>query len=68
MLGKNNIPVVVDFGSCTPVGHSLEHAGQTYQWHNEKFRVATPANDLYALEEIREWLREEGPKRFRFTA
>ncbi|KAJ2892134.1 hypothetical protein MKZ38_010215 [Zalerion maritima] len=68
MFDKNDNPLIIDFGSCTPIGYSLEHVGRTYQWFDENVRISTPRNDLDGLEEIREWLREGGSKQFQFAA
>lgn len=67
LFDKDDNPVIIDFNSCTPIGHSLKGIGRTYQWHDENVCIASPSNDLDALEEIREWLREGGElKSFRF--
>ncbi len=68
LLGPDDNPVITDFNSCTPVNHSLKNVGRTYQWYDENVYIATPSNDLDALEEIREWLSEGELKNFRFVA
>jgi serine/threonine protein kinase len=57
--------VIIDFGSCTRVGESLEGAGRTYEWYDEQVETALPQNDLDALKEIRIWLGDDsGPFQF----
>ncbi|KAK3303646.1 uncharacterized protein B0T15DRAFT_486996 [Chaetomium strumarium] len=51
-----NKAVIIDFGSCRRIGASLEGAGRTYEWYDERVKTAFPQNDLDALEEIRIWL------------
>lgn len=63
LLDGDENPVIVDFGSCTPIGQSLEGVGRTYQWYDESVNVASPSNDIYALEDIQEWLREDGGRK-----
>lgn len=67
MFDEDN-PVITDFDSCRPIGCSLEEVGRTYQWFDENINTASPANDLNALEEIREWLGEGELKNFQFTS
>jgi serine/threonine protein kinase len=68
MFDKDDNPVIIDFDSCTPIGQSLKGVGRTYQWFDEDVCIATPSNDLDALEEICEWLSEGRPKNFHFEA
>lgn len=49
MLNENDNPVIVDFGSCTPIGCSLEHVGRTYQWLDDKVRIATEAISVRSM-------------------
>jgi serine/threonine protein kinase len=57
--------VIIDFGSCTRVGESLEGTGRTYEWYDEQVETALPQNDLDALKEIRIWLGDDsGPFQF----
>lgn len=67
LLDKDDNPVICDFNSCTPIGHKLDNVGRTYEWYDENVQFADPSNDLDAFEEICEWLREDGPKNFRFV-
>ncbi|KJZ72053.1 hypothetical protein HIM_08508 [Hirsutella minnesotensis 3608] len=61
----NDTAVIIDFGSCRRLGESLEGVGRTYEWYDEDIQVATPQNDLDALDEIRVWLGDES-KAFQF--
>lgn len=51
--------VIIDFGSCRRAGESLDGAGRTYEWYDERVETALPRNDLDALEEIRIWLGDD---------
>ncbi|KAJ5159178.1 uncharacterized protein N7500_008829 [Penicillium coprophilum] len=51
--------VIIDFGSCRPIGESMEGSGGTYEWYDEKTQLSLPENDLNALEEIRIWLGDD---------
>ncbi|KAJ5587439.1 uncharacterized protein N7459_003204 [Penicillium hispanicum] len=57
--------IVIDFGSCRPIGESLEGVGRTYEWYDEKVQQSVPENDFSALEEIRIWLGD-GSQAFQF--
>lgn len=58
--------VIVDFGSCRPVGESLQGVGRTYEWYDEKVKQSIPENDLCALEEIQIWLGDMS-REFQFS-
>lgn len=58
-------PIIIDFGSCRPLGECLEGVGRTYEWYDEKVQQSVPDNDLHALKEIRIWLGED-PQDFQF--
>ncbi|KAK4866235.1 hypothetical protein LT330_008576 [Penicillium expansum] len=51
--------VIIDFGSCRPIGDSIEGSGGTYEWCDQKVQLSLPGNDLNALEEIRIWLGDD---------
>lgn len=51
--------VIIDFGSCRPIGESMEVCGRTYEWYDETVMLSLPENDLNALEEIRIWLGDD---------
>lgn len=63
---EEDTPVIIDFDSCRPVGESLEGVGRTFEWYDERVQRSLPSNDLDALDEIREWLRDGGTKHFKF--
>jgi len=65
MLDKD-VLVIIDFDSCRPIGKSLNEVGRTYEWYDESVQYSLPSNDLDALHEIREWLRDSGSKLFKF--
>ncbi len=49
-------PIIIDFGSCRPIGHSLQGVGRTPEWYDENVLASLPSNDMDALHEIAEWL------------
>ncbi|PGH27454.1 hypothetical protein AJ80_00933 [Polytolypa hystricis UAMH7299] len=59
MVNKDNMPVLVDFGSCNKIGDKLKTSGGTPAWiegdHNE-YKTSEAQHDLFALGKIREWL------------
>jgi len=63
---EEDTPVIIDFDSCWPVGESLQGVGRTFEWYDESVQHSLPSNDLDALDEIREWLRDSGTKHFKF--
>ena len=56
LLDDQDIPRIVDFGSCRPEGESLTNVGRTYEWYNEAVQEASKKNDLDALAEIDAWM------------
>ena len=66
IMFNGDIPVIIDFDSCRPIGTSLENVGRTYEWYNEDVQLSEPSNDLDALEEIRQWLKNSPVKEFKF--
>lgn len=56
MLDDGDAPKLIDFGSCRPIGASLEGVGRTYEWYDEKTHIASKSNDLDALAEISAWM------------
>ncbi|KAL5366373.1 kinase-like domain-containing protein [Aspergillus floccosus] len=57
IMFDGDTPVIIDFGSCRPIGHDLGMVGRTYEWHDGNIMEAKPSNDLDALEEMRFWLK-----------
>jgi len=66
ILGDEDIPIIIDFGSCRREGESLNGVRRIYEWHDEKASRSLPKNDHDALEEIRIWLGDS-PKDFQFS-
>ncbi|KAH9216565.1 hypothetical protein DL95DRAFT_424507 [Leptodontidium sp. 2 PMI_412] len=58
--------VIIDFDSCRPAGESLLGVGRTFGWYDVSVETSVPRNDLDALDEIREWLRDGGGSRKTF--
>jgi serine/threonine protein kinase len=49
LLSMEDNPIITDFNSCTPISHSLNDVGRTYQWCDENVHIASPSNDLDAV-------------------
>ncbi|KAK0887027.1 hypothetical protein LTS16_027040, partial [Friedmanniomyces endolithicus] len=60
-LDRNNDPVIIDWGSCKEFGELLLSAG-TPGWIEDEFDVSRKEHDLYALDKIMAWMREEKAK------
>ncbi|KAK0840353.1 hypothetical protein LTS02_017218 [Friedmanniomyces endolithicus] len=60
-LDRNNDPVIIDWGSCKEFGELLLSAG-TPGWIQDEFDVSRKEHDLYALDKIMAWMREEKAK------
>jgi serine/threonine protein kinase len=60
---RNGAPVLIDFGSCQPVGKPLQSLG-TEGWYEEVFFTSEKKHGIYSLTKLREWLdtqkRKEG--------
>ncbi|KAJ5780600.1 hypothetical protein N7457_005760 [Penicillium paradoxum] len=56
IMFQGDTPVIIDFDSARPQGHSLNLVKRTHGWHDGKVKVATPMNDIAALREIQCWL------------
>ncbi|KAJ5946084.1 hypothetical protein N7454_002923 [Penicillium verhagenii] len=63
----NDRGIIIDLDSCRRLGESLEGAGRTFEWYDEKVQRSRFDNDLKALEEIRTWLGV-GSQEFQFDA
>lgn len=61
LLDKDNLPVLIDFGSCRPFGGRLMEGG-TPGWYNPEKLVmfSDKEHDLFGLDKIREWLADPG--------
>ncbi|KAI1781512.1 kinase-like protein [Hypoxylon cercidicola] len=57
LLDEDNLPVLIDFGSCRPFGERLMEGG-TPGWCNPEKLVmfSDKEHDLFGLDRIREWL------------
>ncbi|KAJ0424788.1 kinase-like protein [Aspergillus carlsbadensis] len=56
MIDENGTFILIDFGSCRPIGGSLCTAGRTHQWYDPSVEVSLERNDLDAFHELRTWL------------
>ncbi|KAK2758735.1 hypothetical protein FQN54_003425 [Arachnomyces sp. PD_36] len=54
---KNNMPVLIDFGSCQPVGAELTQFGSP-GWTEEYFNTSQKKHDIYPLTKPRQWLQD----------
>ncbi|KAI1078520.1 kinase-like protein [Whalleya microplaca] len=63
MLDEDNMPVLVDFGSCRPFGGRLLQGG-TPGWSDPSKLInrSDKEHDIYSLERIREWLADPNRK------
>ncbi|KAK8147437.1 hypothetical protein G3M48_001602 [Beauveria asiatica] len=57
MINKNNMPVLIDFGSCQPFGKYLQTFGSP-GWVEEDFRTSEKKHDIFALGKLRQWLHK----------
>ena len=62
---EDETPIIIDFGSCRPIGHSMENVGRTPEWHDPAVKTCVPSNDTDALNEIAEWLSLKENKRYK---
>jgi serine/threonine protein kinase len=63
MLDSDDMPVLIDFGSCQPPGARLLTAG-TPGWFEEEFNTSATKHDIFALEVLRKWLINPDRKLF----
>ncbi|KAM5365148.1 hypothetical protein ACJZ2D_011135 [Fusarium nematophilum] len=49
--------VLIDFGSCQPVGKGLQSLG-TPGWYQEIFHTSEKKHDTYSLTKLRDWLEK----------
>ncbi|CAM1507433.1 Fc.00g070740.m01.CDS01 [Cosmosporella sp. VM-42] len=64
MMGKNNLPVLIDFGSCQPFGKRLQTFG-TPGWVEEDFSTSEKRHDTFALGRLRQWIEDTKKKSFK---
>jgi Protein kinase domain len=62
----DEIPIIIDFDTCWPIGHSMQGVPRTPEWHDENALISLPQNDLDALHEIAEWLSQKENKNWKF--
>lgn len=55
VMNSQDRPVVIDMGSCKPLGEELSQMG-TPDWNDGFEEVSSIANDKIGLKEIREWI------------
>jgi serine/threonine protein kinase len=58
-------PIIIDFGSCKPVGRPLQGVGRTPEWYDPSVLTSLPSNDTDALNEIAEWLSLKEDKSYK---
>lgn len=58
IMVRNNMPVLVDFGSCQPFGAKLQSLG-TPGWCKEDFTTSESEHDVYSLGVLRTWLDDQ---------
>ncbi|KAI0881286.1 kinase-like protein [Annulohypoxylon maeteangense] len=63
LLDKDNLPVLIDYGSCRPFGGRLMEGG-TPGWcdHQKLVMFSDKEHDLFGLNKIREWLADPDRK------
>jgi serine/threonine protein kinase len=55
IMVKDEMPVLIDFGSCQPYGKNLRSLG-TKGWYEELFFTSEKKHDVYSLAKLRDWL------------
>lgn len=55
MIGKDDSPVLIDFGSSAPYGQRLSSLGSP-GWYKEDFFTSEKDHDDYALKKMRAWI------------
>ncbi|KAG4264777.1 serine/threonine-protein kinase [Fusarium proliferatum] len=56
IMVKDAMPVLIDFGSCQPVGQRLQSLA-TEGWYEELFFTSETKHDTYSLNKLREWIQ-----------
>ena len=57
IMVKNNLPVLIDFGSCQPFGKRLQLLS-TLGWCKETFSTSEQEHDVYSMDKLRNWLQD----------
>jgi serine/threonine protein kinase len=55
MVEAEDMPILIDFGSCQPFGKRVLTGG-TVGWFNEPFFLSAQEHDAFGLEKLRRWL------------
>ncbi|KAI3319724.1 kinase-like domain-containing protein [Xylariaceae sp. AK1471] len=55
IMVKDGMPILIDFGSCAPVGQRLQSLG-THGWYEELFFTSQLKHDVYSMGKLSEWL------------
>jgi serine/threonine protein kinase len=58
-------PIMIGFGSCRPIGHSLKEVGRTPEWYDPEVSTSVRSNDTDALNELAEYLSLKPNKNFK---
>ncbi|KAI8947836.1 kinase-like domain-containing protein [Xylaria longipes] len=64
IMVKDGMPVLIDFGSCAPVGQRLQSLG-TEGWYEELFFTSQFKHDIYSMGKLREWLTSSAEEEVR---
>jgi serine/threonine protein kinase len=57
MIDENDIPFLIDFGSCQPFGRELMTGG-TLGWMEGFFETSEASHDEYSLRKLKSWLAD----------
>ncbi|KAJ5935162.1 hypothetical protein N7466_004709 [Penicillium verhagenii] len=59
LLDHAQMPVLVDFNSCKPIGEKLTYSRGTLSWTDEEdeWDTSETRHDFFGMEKIREWLK-----------
>ncbi|KAI0454380.1 kinase-like domain-containing protein [Xylaria acuta] len=55
IMVRDGMPILIDFGSCAPVGQRLQSLG-TSGWYEELFFTSQFKHDIYSMGKLNEWL------------
>jgi serine/threonine protein kinase len=55
-------PIIINFGSCQPPGHSIQDMERTVEWYDETVLTSLPSNDTEVVGELAEWLSQKKNK------
>ncbi|KAJ4311731.1 hypothetical protein N0V84_010297 [Fusarium piperis] len=63
IMMDGDTPIIIDFDSCRPNGEKLGEKQGTLGWDIEDAEFATPENDFYSLEKIKQYIMDGGKVR-----